>query len=283
MYSVAFILPVLLAIAAANDINTICPSELVKKIDPYYLSVKNGSCFHFVLYKKKAYSDANDECRDDGGTLALAKTKELNDYLSDKVLNFYLKRDEVWIGLHDKSNENTFVWEDGEKMEWNNFDKGNGPDNNFAVRTFEDCVALDVKNSKWHDFQCVRSPLSWISGSEPRKKYICQYTPSTKDTEGTKDSQDGGDKDEDKKTQDQDDKDTQESSEDDQQGKDTDGTHDSQGGGDKDEDKKTQDQDQDDKGTQDKCPPFICDEDCKMDGYKMTDEGCLLCECNSKN
>ncbi|GFO27531.1 neurocan core protein [Plakobranchus ocellatus] len=267
MNSVAFILPVLVAIAAANDINTICPSELMKKIDPYYLQIKNGSCFHFVLYKKKAYSDANDECRDDGGTLALAKTKELNDYLSDKVLNFYLKRDEVWIGLHDKRRENTFVWEDGEKMEWNNFDKGNGPGNNLAARAVEDCVALDVKNSKWHDFQCVRSPMSWISRSEPRKKYICQYTPSTQGT--------------------------QEPSGEDQQGKDTDGTPDSQDGGDKDEDKKPQDQDEDDKGTQepsgddqpddDKCPPFICDKDCKMDGYKMTDEGCLLCECNSKN
>ncbi|GFS05375.1 collectin-10, partial [Elysia marginata] len=108
-----------------------------------YFQLYGDSCFHFVLTKRRTYKQASSDCRQHGGTLALSKTKDLNDFLTDQWLHHYRMTDPVWIGLHDMRDEKKFVWEDNTRMQWNNFAKGNGPGNKWWRRAEEDCVALD--------------------------------------------------------------------------------------------------------------------------------------------
>ena len=112
-----------------------------------------------------------------GGTLAMPKTKPLNDFLADQLFNNYGKKEEAWIGLHDKKEETKFVWEDNSDLVWHNFAKGSGPDNDWLIRGVEDCVALTPGGQGlWNDYQCDSNFLSWITQSRPEKIYICQYT-----------------------------------------------------------------------------------------------------------
>ena len=86
-----------------------CPSELVNSVNEDYLQVFHGSCFQFVVFKNRAYEAANEDCARHGGTLALPKTQEINDYLADKSFNRYHVDDAMWIGLHDQEDELTFI------------------------------------------------------------------------------------------------------------------------------------------------------------------------------
>ncbi|KAK3776616.1 hypothetical protein RRG08_063320 [Elysia crispata] len=178
MYGV--VLCILVVTGVANGLKTIddtCPSALRGRVDVYYLDVQGDSCFYFGLTERKTYYSARKDCENDGGTLAMPKTKSLNDFLKDRLVNHYGTGEQTWIGLNDKKNESVFMWADNSKMNWNNFAPGNGPNNIWFVRDLEDCVVLSPQNDGlWHDYQCNSDLLSWISLTNPSKLYICQYT-----------------------------------------------------------------------------------------------------------
>ncbi|KAK3790285.1 hypothetical protein RRG08_034846 [Elysia crispata] len=252
-----FLLFVSVVTAAERTLQNSCPSGVLKTVDPYYLQVQNGSCFQFVKNKMRTYGDASADCRKYGGTLALPKTQSLNDYLIVQSVKRYRMLSPIWIGLHDLRKEKEFVWEDNTAMEWNNFAKGNGPDNNIFRRGLEDCVAIDpYDDGLWHDFQCNTGFIASVTFSSPKKMYICQYTIDLVDDKGdlnlkkgdqknnsqqdnghqVKDQQDKDQQDKDQQDKDQQDKDQQDK---DQQDKDQ-------------QDKDQQDKDQQDKDQQDK-------------------------------
>ncbi|GFR85019.1 brevican core protein [Elysia marginata] len=173
--SLAFL--VIDATAVTPTIDNTCPYEVLQTVGSYYLQVYNGSCFHFAVYQWRTYGEADAECYSTGGTLALPKTQTINDFLTEKLLNFYGKSEEAWIGLHDKNDEGGFEWEDHTHVTWDNFAPGNGPDNGWLASKREDCVAIDpMDDGKWHDFQCEEDMITVLSGSDPYKMYICQYT-----------------------------------------------------------------------------------------------------------
>ncbi|KAK3790282.1 hypothetical protein RRG08_034844 [Elysia crispata] len=243
--------------AEERTLENFCPPGVLSTESNIYLQVHEGSCFRFVTYRMRDYNHASGDCRQDGGTLAMPKTQSLNDYLTEQWLNHYNIRSPVWIGLHDKVKETEFMWEDNSKLGWSNFDKGNGPKNNIFRRGVEDCVAIDpTKNGQWHDFQCKSNFVSVVTGSNPKKRYICQYTLDFADDKLDSDVQDGDQKDNGHRDKDQLDKDhlykdqlNKDQQDKDQQHKDQ-LNKDQQ---DKDQqDKDQQDKDQQDKGRQDK-------------------------------
>ena len=124
---------------------------------------------------RKTYREAIIECRGYGGLLALPKSETLNKYLIDQTQNHYGVVDELWIGLHDKKDESKFIWEDNEKLTWETFADDNGPDNNWFIKHFEDCVALNPIDGFWYDHPCDNELLSIALDSDPKKMYICQY------------------------------------------------------------------------------------------------------------
>ena len=111
----------------------------------------------------------------DGGTLALAKTEDVNDFLTEQARDHYGVADELWIGLHDMKDESRFIWQDQTEMQYRNFAEGNGLENNWFIKQFEDCVALDPEDGLWYDYPCQPDIASFVFGSEPKKMYICQY------------------------------------------------------------------------------------------------------------
>ncbi|KAK3790296.1 hypothetical protein RRG08_034856 [Elysia crispata] len=168
---------VALATAAPNaNVQNTCPPRLVSAINPFYMQVFNGTCFHFVVNDRKMYRDASIACRKDGGTLAMPKTETLNRYLSNQSLHYYGVVDELWIGLRDHEDDSTFIWADQEQMVWHHLANYQDHDNDWFGKLIEDCVALDPLDGFWYDSPCNNQLWSAALGSDLQKMYICQYS-----------------------------------------------------------------------------------------------------------
>ncbi|CAL1527110.1 unnamed protein product [Lymnaea stagnalis] len=210
------------------------------------LIIHSGFCFSFN-FTKIPHKDARATCEKHGGTLALVKTPDLQDFLYNQLAHYYNHtHDKVWIGLNDIAAEDKFVWEDGTSLNYSNWASGEGPNSGSIQHVFqhntEDCVILDVTaRGKWHDYSCDHSVV-FLSTTPELHSFICQYTPvgrsSTEPTQksaGTSPS-------------------TTEIS---VQPVVTLAT------------------------ITNPCPPFTCDLDCGMDGFKKdATTGCSICECD---
>ncbi|KAI8510646.1 hypothetical protein Bbelb_115620 [Branchiostoma belcheri] len=128
-----------------------------------------GSCpreyteFRGICYKTykrpKSYKNAAAACREDGGTLAMPKDADINDYLislikpKDPRSGYSL----FWFGLHDQRREGRFEWVDGTPLgEFNSW--GEGQPDDFAGE--EDCVIWWTNSHDfhmgWSDYDCHR-------------------------------------------------------------------------------------------------------------------------------
>ncbi|XP_078596756.1 C-type mannose receptor 2-like [Branchiostoma floridae x Branchiostoma japonicum] len=108
-------------------------------------------------------------CSEDGGTLAIPRDKQTNDFLVG-LKNSVDQKSSFWFGLHDSIEENVWKWIDGEEL--GDFtDWGPGEPNDYKQRN-EDCVVYyPPKKNKWNDMPCLN-----------KLKFICQvdttgYTP----------------------------------------------------------------------------------------------------------
>lgn len=146
-----------------------CPPGALDIVGDHYFGVYKGTCFLFITYVRVTYHSALRTCGQHNGTLAMPKTKSINDFLVNKMHRMD-ERDAMWIGMHDQATEGEMVWEDGDTVEWDNFDWG--VHGLWGGR--EDCIALDPDDGEWHDYTCDRP---WISGitTSHLKPFICQY------------------------------------------------------------------------------------------------------------
>ena len=89
--------------------------------------------------------------------------------------------DAIWIGLHDRINENDFIWEDGTHLDTSGYThwaphQGQSP--NHTSHHLEDCVAMLVDDDgEWHDCACttpsdIDKPLTYMHA------FLCQYPTS---------------------------------------------------------------------------------------------------------
>ena len=127
-----------------------------------------------MTYERVVYETASDKCKSNGGTLAMPKTKDVNDFLIQEMRSFDRPWQPMWIGMNDKNVEGKIVWEDGTDVnEWGNFDWTNGG----LFGPAEDCFALDPNNEKWHDYGCSNTGLlTTIRITENALlPFICQY------------------------------------------------------------------------------------------------------------
>ena len=149
-------------------VDKVCPPDLVRAVgNYYYFRVLNNACFLFVSYQSVPYETAQQICRNSGGSLAMPKTKFVNDFLLGEMKLITSKP--MWIGMHDKVNEGIWMWEDGSKVtSWGNTNYFN--DGLFGH--VEDCMALDPMDNQWHDYRCSNFGLL----PNARLNYICQYS-----------------------------------------------------------------------------------------------------------
>ena len=57
-----------------------CPASLRTRGD-HYLRVHGDVCYHFVLFHMRPYMEAKADCSQQGGGLALVKSRDVSDFL----------------------------------------------------------------------------------------------------------------------------------------------------------------------------------------------------------
>ncbi|BFZ07938.1 hypothetical protein BsWGS_10978 [Bradybaena similaris] len=160
----------LTGLASAQTIDN-CPTGVPRD---QYTVVFGDQCFQFVLYKERDYTEAKKDCQSLSGTLALTKTKAVQQFIQTTAQGLGIN-EAVWIGLNDEANENTFVWEDGTALDASisNWGEDEGPRTGLIQHSLEDCVATNTaKNGVWEDYHCENELFGLISYN---KHYICSY------------------------------------------------------------------------------------------------------------
>ncbi|XP_066268489.1 collagen alpha-1(I) chain-like [Branchiostoma lanceolatum] len=116
-----------------------------------------GTCFKlFNIFK--TFSEADATCREDGGTLAMPRDAETNDFLvSLQQQHIY------WIGLHDLRKEGKFEWIDGSPLGQYSSWFPRQPDNAGGN---DDCVLYH--RHQWWDWECRTTA-----------RFFCQVTQGT--------------------------------------------------------------------------------------------------------
>ncbi|GFR65239.1 collectin-10 [Elysia marginata] len=153
------------ALNANPTVETACPKYMLHLAGLSRFSVFNDTCFLFVTYQSLAYEDAQRSCQFEGGTLAMPKTKPVNDFLIQEMRRRGFV-EQMWIGMHDRVDEGSWMWEDGsDAADWGNMNFFNGG----LFGDGSDCMALDPLDGEWHDNRCY----TW--GFNTELHYICQY------------------------------------------------------------------------------------------------------------
>ncbi|XP_053868595.1 C-type lectin domain family 4 member G-like isoform X1 [Malaclemys terrapin pileata] len=117
-----------------------------------------GNCYYFST-EQKHWSYAKQACKDQGAMLIIIDSNQKQEFLTKNA-----NGKQYWIGLHDVSNEGTFIWVDDSSVSYSNWNQGEP--NNFG--SGEDCVMM-VKDGKWNDATCVMNEVGWIC----EKKWTC--------------------------------------------------------------------------------------------------------------
>lgn len=109
------------------------------------------SCYYFSP-NKAAWKDAETDCVKMGGHLATIKDQQEQTYLISRI------QDSQWIGLNDQGSEGEFLWADGTKFTFSNWED-NQPSNSTAMFGFgtenESCVEMRRNfNFNWNDESC---------------------------------------------------------------------------------------------------------------------------------
>lgn len=127
-----------------------------------------GSCF--VLFgdpddNEKAppasWKEARDHCTETGGQLATALSQVEHDFI--RGLASQSREGLVWIGLNDREEEGTFVWDSGEPLNPAVFFLADDPKNRFN----KNCVLVDfeaIPEQSWSPEKC-----------RERASYVCEY------------------------------------------------------------------------------------------------------------
>ncbi|KAI8778039.1 lymphocyte antigen 75 [Biomphalaria glabrata] len=119
---------------AANDVQ--CPSGWIPNMDKCYKVILKGEDWH----------GGRKYCESLGANLPSIHSRLENDFLNRIAIEYGVY--EIWIGLHDSSQETVFEWTDGTSY---NFQRWlAGEPNNY--RSSEDCVELYYGN--WNDDNC---------------------------------------------------------------------------------------------------------------------------------
>ncbi|CAL1527107.1 unnamed protein product [Lymnaea stagnalis] len=165
------------ALVFSHTIND-CPASVPRDT---YLQVFQDSCFQFVINRERKHSVAKVDCEHHGGTLAIVSTPAIQGFIYHQLSSTYKDvRDKLWIGLNDIDNENIYKWEDGSALNYTNWDSGDGPnaDSHHHAHNHndDDCTVIDMESGgRWAEFPCEETPFFLFFTEDEEHSYICQY------------------------------------------------------------------------------------------------------------
>ncbi|XP_042352885.1 macrophage mannose receptor 1-like isoform X2 [Plectropomus leopardus] len=135
----------------------------------------NGHCFH-LNRTQKTWSDAQQECRNEGGDLVSIHNVEEQSFVVSQL--GYTSTDELWIGLNDRKTEGLFEWIDHSTVSFTSWEFGKP-----AVFTdVKDCVLIKGENGNWadhiceekHGYICMKMSASNPTGDEVEQSVGCK-------------------------------------------------------------------------------------------------------------
>ncbi|XP_076451854.1 uncharacterized protein LOC143287618 [Babylonia areolata] len=137
-------LGVVASVCYASSIHD-CPANLPRN---RYLRAFGNRCYQFVLGHLKEFNPAERECRQKGGHLAIIRNQRTQNFLYDTLwfdLDYY---GDVWIGLTDQESEGDYVWVDGSPANFTYWGE------NWS-HEHKDCVGMHVYyDGRWFDYGC---------------------------------------------------------------------------------------------------------------------------------
>nr|XP_039258515.1 uncharacterized protein LOC120335081 [Styela clava] len=123
----------------------------------YYVS-KNGVSLSYI--------DSMNFCNDNGGQLALVKTKEIQEFIQTLVDGRGEPPYAFFIGLTDPHKNHTYLWSDGENVTYTNWRDGQ-PNSRSETCVMIGWVDWYDKDLRWRDTDCVPTDVL-------PKGYLCQ-------------------------------------------------------------------------------------------------------------
>ncbi|XP_075954227.1 macrophage mannose receptor 1-like [Anarhichas minor] len=135
----------------------------------------NGHCFH-LNRTQKTWSDAQRECRNEGGDLVSIRNVEEQSFVIAQL--GYASTDELWIGLNDRKTEGLFDWIDHSTVSFTSWEFGK-PAASIDIR---DCVLIRGENGNWadrvceekHGSLCMKMSSSKPTGDEVQQDVGCK-------------------------------------------------------------------------------------------------------------
>ncbi|XP_072023076.1 neurocan core protein-like [Amphiura filiformis] len=109
-----------------------------------------GNCYIYVSSITRSWSGAETYCsRVYGANLVSIHSSEEQSFVKELITESAL----TWIGLNDRTTEDSFKWSDGTQNDYNYWNPGE-PNN---AHDTEDCVAVLTNSAsmKWNDVSCT--------------------------------------------------------------------------------------------------------------------------------
>ncbi|KAM4552770.1 macrophage mannose receptor 1-like isoform 2-T2 [Odontesthes bonariensis] len=135
----------------------------------------NGHCFHLER-NPKTWSDAQIECRKEGGDLVSIRNVEDQSFVISQL--GYASTDELWIGLNDRKTEGLFDWSDHSTVSFTSWEFGKPGVSSEA----DDCVVIRGENGNWadglcdqkHGFICMKQSSTVRIADEEEPEHGCK-------------------------------------------------------------------------------------------------------------
>ncbi|XP_036424671.1 galactose-specific lectin nattectin-like [Colossoma macropomum] len=129
------------------------PSSFSHKLCPCEWSA-HGSRYFKYFKSPLPWIDAEFECLKHGANLASVHNNEENVFLKNFIKEATGSLTRTWLGGHDAVAEGKWLWSDGSKMSFQDWDKGQ-PDN---YNSKEHCLEINYGGfQQWNDLPCTDS------------------------------------------------------------------------------------------------------------------------------
>ncbi|XP_053388446.1 uncharacterized protein LOC128551567 [Mercenaria mercenaria] len=145
----------------------LCPNRIqhLAKLSGELLAQLGQNCYE-VVQKSVPWSHAEANCKRNRGHLIHIANQQEQDFINSFLVKHH--SDTVWLGLHDRNQEESFEWTSGNTVRYTNWKPGRKDD---RYHDSEDCVFMTPSTGQWDDVQCGGDD----SLSELFHAYICQY------------------------------------------------------------------------------------------------------------
>ncbi|XP_053379576.1 macrophage mannose receptor 1-like [Mercenaria mercenaria] len=145
----------------------LCPNRIqhLAKLSGELLAQLGQNCYE-VVQTAVSWSHAEANCKRNRGHLVHITNQQEQDFINNFLVKNHSRA--VWLGLHDRNQEESFEWTAGNTVTYTNWKPRRKDD---IYHDSEDCVFMTPSTGQWDDVQCGGDD----SLSELFHAYICQY------------------------------------------------------------------------------------------------------------